>query len=132
MAVLLLLALNPVLATYSSMVMAEVPFLVVFLLALLAVERWQAESRTVTGAGAATVLLLPYLVWVKQAGIGLAVGAVLYLLWRRETRKALVAAGGLILLLCRWPWPGTRLRSRCWARATPPRSTGVATVWCIG
>jgi hypothetical protein len=43
-AVLALLALNPVLATYGTMVMAEVAFLVVLVVLLLLVDRWPACS----------------------------------------------------------------------------------------
>ena len=97
--VLALMALNPVLATYGSMVMAELPFLVAFLLALLALDRWALQSETITRAGVAVVVLLPALVWIKQAGIGMAAGAVLFLLWRRQVRKALLAVAGLAVLL---------------------------------
>jgi hypothetical protein len=97
--VLALLALNPVLATYGSMVMAEVPFVVAFLLTLLALERWADQSRTWTVAGGCVIVLLPALVWIKEAGIGIAAGAMLYLLWRKAFRKALAAAVGFVALL---------------------------------
>lgn len=98
-AVLLLLALNPVLATYGSMVMAELPFVVAFLLTLLALERWAHQRSTWTVAGGWVIVLLPAVVWLKEAGIGIAVGGLLYLLWRREFRKALAALAGLVALV---------------------------------
>ena len=42
-AVLGLLAINTVVATYSTMVMAEAPFLVVLVLALFALDRWDRQ-----------------------------------------------------------------------------------------
>jgi hypothetical protein len=99
-AVLLLLALNPVLATYASMVMPETSFVVVFLLLLLAVERWSEEPGTLTAAGAATVVSAAALPWLKEAGLGLIVGVAGWLLLRRQVRKAvLVVVGSAILLV---------------------------------
>jgi hypothetical protein len=98
-AVLALVALNPVLATYGSMVMAEVPFVAAFLMTLLALERWAGQRSTWTVAGGSVIVLLPALVWLKEAGIGIAAGALLYLLWRREFRKALAALAGFIVLV---------------------------------
>jgi hypothetical protein len=98
-AVLLLLALNPVFATYGSMVMAEQPYLVVMLLVLLALDRWVAETAVLTRAGVALMLLLPFLVWLKQAGLGFAIGCILYLAWRRQLHKALATSAATLLLL---------------------------------
>ena len=63
-AVLALLAINIVLATYSTMVMAEAPFLVVFVLSLFAVDRWAAHPGW--GNGALAVVLVAELVWLKR------------------------------------------------------------------
>ncbi|HEY2429855.1 MAG TPA: glycosyltransferase 87 family protein, partial [Acidimicrobiales bacterium] len=98
LAVLLLLALNPVLATFSTMVMAELPFLVAFLLLLLAVERWEASPRVMTWAGAATVVAAAASVWLKEAALGLVAGLVVWLALRRLWRKAAVTAGGTAVL----------------------------------
>lgn len=87
-AVLGVLAVNPVLATYSSMVMAEAPFLAVLMLALLVLDRCERSGAPSRGAGAAwgsaLVVLLAYLIWLKEAAAGLVVGLLLYLLWRRR------------------------------------------------
>ena len=96
-AVLVVLAINSVLATYSTMVMAEAPFLVVFVLTLLSLDRWAARPGTVNAAVA--VVLLAYLVWLKEAGIGLAVGLVAYELWRRHWRRAAGVTLGVNALL---------------------------------
>jgi len=96
--VLGLLALNSVLATYSTMVMAEAPFLVVLMLALLALERWERRPGLLWAT--VEVVLLAELVWLKEAGIGLAAGMVLYELWRRRWWRATgVGAGVGVLLL---------------------------------
>ncbi len=99
-ATLVLLALNPVLATFASMVMAEVPFLVVLVAGLLAVQRWDQTSRVWCPAGVATVVAAAGLIWTKEAALGLVVGLVVWLLLRRQPVKAVaVAVGALVLLL---------------------------------
>ena len=104
-AVLGLLAINTVMATYSTMVMAEAPFLVVFVLALFALDRW--ENHPGVQQAALVVLLLAALVWLKEAGIGLVVGLVAYELWRRRWARAVglsVGVGAFLLpgLVARW------------------------------
>lgn len=89
---LALLALNPVLATYATMIMAEVPFVVVLVLVLLAAERWQKDAATLTWAGVGTVVGVADLVWMKEAGFGLAVGLVAWFAWRRQWSKTVAAA----------------------------------------
>ncbi len=96
-AVLFLLAINTVLATYSTMVMAEAPFVFVLLLALMALDRW--ERRPGWRWAGVEIVLLAFLVWLKEAGIGLAVGLVLYELWRRRWRRAVAVGGGVGALL---------------------------------
>ena len=98
-AVLALLALNPVLATYATMVMAEVPFVVVLMLMLLAAERWESEAQMVTWSGVVTVVCAAELVWMKEAGVGLAIGLVAWFFWRRLWRKACWAAVASAALL---------------------------------
>jgi hypothetical protein len=106
------LAINTVLATYSTMVMAEAPFLLVLVLALLALDRWEQQP----GWRWATVeiVLVAYLVWLKEAGVGLAVGLIGYELWRRRGRRAVAVGAGVGALLA----PGLAARL----------STGAATV----
>jgi hypothetical protein len=104
-AVMVVLAINSVLATYSTMVMAESPFLVVFVLTLFSLDRWAARPGTFSATVA--VVLLAYLVWLKEAGIGLAVGLVAYELWHRHWRRATgvtLGVGALLLpgLAARW------------------------------
>ena len=97
-AVLLLLALGPPLATYGSMVMAETPFLVLLLLLLLAVDRWMPQTQVVTWNGVLVVVLAAGLVWLKQAGIGLIAGLLLWLILRRTPRhwaRAVFLAAGV-------------------------------------
>jgi hypothetical protein len=85
------------------MVMAETPFLVLLLGLLLLVDRWQDESRVLTWAGAGVILASAGLVWLKEAGIGVVVGLVVWLLlrgrlalWRKAV--AVVAGTGILLL----------------------------------
>ncbi|HWE55646.1 MAG TPA: hypothetical protein VG435_09040 [Acidimicrobiales bacterium] len=102
MAALVVLALGPPFATYGSMVMAEAPFLVVLVLLLLAVERWQESGRLLGRPALATVVAAASLVWLKQAGIGLVIGLVLWLPFCSRPRawwRAVVVAGGVTLTL---------------------------------
>jgi hypothetical protein len=79
-----LLALGPTFATFGSMVMAEAPFLVALLVLLILVDRWDLESRLWTRNGLAVVLLSGALVWLKEAGIGVVAGLVLWLLLKPQ------------------------------------------------
>ena len=96
---LVLLALNPVLATFGSMVMAEVPFLVVVVVFCWAGDRWAAEEHVPRRVAVAAVLSAAGLVWLKEAGIGLAAGLVVWLVVKGRLRRAAVAAVALVVLL---------------------------------
>jgi hypothetical protein len=105
-AVLVLLALGPAFATFGSMVMAETPFLVLFLLFLPVLDRWGGEAKTWTWSAAGTVLLAGALIWCKEAAVGMVAGAVIWLLLRRghpvrlrSPAKAGVLLAGTFLLL---------------------------------
>ena len=102
-AALTVMALGPPVATFATMVMAEAPFLVVLLLLLLAVDSWTASEALVGRHGAAAVVWAAALIWLKQAGLGLVAGLVLWLLLApgssRRARGVVMAAGvGLTLL----------------------------------
>ena len=102
MAALLVMALGPPFATYGSMVMAEAPFLVALLLLLLSLDRWREDPRALTRWGLAAVVLAAGLIWLKEAGLGLVVGLVLWLPFTRTARrwtKAAVLAGGVAATL---------------------------------
>lgn len=75
-AVLWVLALGPVFSTFGSMVMAETPFLVLLLVLLLLVERWDRQPSAVTGL--AVLLCAAGLVWLKEAALGIVAGLVLW------------------------------------------------------
>ena len=114
-AVLGLLAINTVMATFSTMVMAEAPFLLVLVLTLFALDRW--ERRPGLLQGAIVVVLLGSLVWLKEAGIGLVVGVVAYELWRRRWPRAVgvgAGVGALLLpgLVARWVTGGATVGDR--------------------
>ena len=117
-AVLALLSLNPVVAIYSTMVMAEAPFLVVLVLTLFALDRWEREPGWPSAT--AVVVLVAYLVWLKEAGIGLVVGLVLYQVWRRRWRQAGEVCAGVGLLLL----PGLLARSLTAANMVGDRYAG--------
>lgn len=93
--VLLLLALNPVAATYATMVMAEAPFLVLSVLVVLLARRWAAAGRLFSPAAGGTVLLGAALIWVKEAGVGLIAGLALWFLLRRAWRQAVALLVGV-------------------------------------
>ncbi|MGH9125154.1 MAG: hypothetical protein ACRDZ8_10575, partial [Acidimicrobiales bacterium] len=96
---LFVLALNPVLATYGTMVMPETLFVVLLLVLLLAAERWEEQAAAVTWAGVATVVCAAGLVWTKEAGLGVVVGVVAWFVWRRRWPKAVAGAIGSAVLV---------------------------------
>lgn len=127
-AVLGLLAINTILATYSTMVMAEAPFLVVLALALFALDRW--ERRPGVLQASVVVLLVASLVWLKEAGIGLAVGLVVYELWRRRWSRAAgvgLGVGALLLpgLAARWATGGSTIGNRYAGEISNPGQGGL-------
>ncbi|HEY2332768.1 MAG TPA: hypothetical protein VGH94_12695, partial [Acidimicrobiales bacterium] len=97
--VLVLLALNPVYATYGTMVMAETAFVTALLLLLCTTQRWMERTGTFGVAGIATIVLAASLPWFKEAGIGAVAGLVLWLGWRRCWRRATAVAAGTAALL---------------------------------
>jgi len=126
-AVLGLLAINTVLATYSTMVMAEAPFLVVLVLALFALDRWERLPGVLNAC--VVVVLMAELVWLKEAGIGLVGGLVLYELWRRRwSRAAAVSVGTAALLLpglvARWASGGSTIGNRYVGEISAPGDGG--------
>ena len=113
--VLGLLAMNLVVATYATMVMAEAPFMMVLVLVLFVLDRW--SQRPGWKWAAVEVVLLAELVWLKEAGIGLVAGLVIYLLWRRRWGPAAgVTLGTAALLLpglsARWLTGGATVGDR--------------------
>jgi hypothetical protein len=126
-AVLALLAINTVLATYSTMVMAEAPFLMVLVLALFALDRWERRPGVLNACVA--VVLMAGLVWLKEAGLGLVAGLVLYELWRRRwSRAAGVGLGTAALLLpalvARWASGGSTIGNRYAGEISAPGQGG--------
>ena len=127
-AVLVLLAINTVLATYSTMVMAEAPFLVVFVLSLFALDRWAARPGWLNAT--VVVVLLAGLVWLKEAGIGLVVGLVAYQLWYRRWARAAGVVGGVGALLlpglvARWATGGSTVGDRYASEIANPGQGGL-------
>ncbi|MQA87522.1 MAG: phospholipid carrier-dependent glycosyltransferase [Streptosporangiales bacterium] len=97
---LALLALNPVAATFGSMVMLEMPFLVSLLAMLIAMHHWDRQDRAVTRWGVAAVVLSGGLLALKAAALAFFPGLVGYLLVRRWFRKAALAAvAGLLVIV---------------------------------
>jgi hypothetical protein len=96
---LLLMALNPVMATFGSMVMAETSFLVLLTVLLLAVEGWDRDARVLGPRGIGIVVAGAGLVWLKEAGIGIVIGLGVWYALRRDLRKAAAVVGGCALLL---------------------------------
>lgn len=99
--VLLVLAANPVMATFGSMVMAETSFLVLLLVLLIMVDDWHpgGRSRVLGPRGIGVVVAAAGLVWLKEAGLGIVVGLALWYLLHRDWRKSLAVFGGSALLL---------------------------------
>lgn len=99
LAVLALFALSPVAATFATMVMAEMPFLVILLAMLIAMHHWDRQGRALTGWGLASAAALIGLLLVKEAALAFYPAVVGYLLLRRWFRKAVLAGvAGLLVL----------------------------------
>ena len=127
-AVLGLLAINTVLATYSTMVMAEAPFLLVLVLVLFALDRWERRPGVLNAC--VVVVLMAALVWLKEAGIGLVAGLVLYEFWRRRwARAAGVSLGTAALLLpglvARWASGASTVGNRYAGEISDPGQGGL-------
>ncbi len=86
-ATLVVLALGPPFATYASMVMAEASFLVVLLLLLLAVDSWATVDRLVSWQTFAVTVLASSLIWIKEAGLGIVIGLILWTALRPARRR---------------------------------------------
>ena len=96
---LLALALSPPFATFGSMVMAEAPFLIVFLVFLLLVDRWDHQEKDFTPTAVAVFLAGAALVWLKEAAVGILAGLVVWELWSRRRKpgwSSLLRGGGII------------------------------------
>lgn len=97
---LVLLALCPVAATFAQMVMAEMPFLVVLLAMLLALDRWEASPHLLGRAGVGAVLAAVALVWLKEAAAAVVVGMVVWLVvtgkWRKGAAVAVAVGVSLV------------------------------------
>lgn len=105
-AILWVIALGPVLSTFGSMVMAETPFLVLFLVLLLVVERWDRQPSFIMGL--VVLLCAAGLIWLKEAAIGIVAGLALWELVANRDRLRLparvarclaLAFGSAVLLL---------------------------------
>ena len=86
-AALVVLALGPPFATYASMVMAEAAFLVVLMLLLLAVDAWSATERLLSKWTWIVIVASSALVWIKEAGIGIVIGLILWTALRPAARR---------------------------------------------
>ena len=105
----LLLTVNAHLLRFGSIAMSEMPYTLLSLGALLAVDRSRLDRapwrdwRTVTCA-----VLAAASVYVRTAGVAVAAGAVLYLLWRRAWRHAAFTACTAAALVLPWAIRGTQ------------------------
>jgi len=91
--VLLLLALNPVGATYATMVMAETAFLVLLLVLLIAMHHWERQARQLTRWGLAAAAALAGLLLLKSAAAAFVPAVIGYLLLRRRVASAALTGG---------------------------------------
>ena len=98
-ATLVVFALNPTMATFGSEVMPETVFLLVLLAVLLALPRWERESRVLSWTGVVVAAGTPYLFLLKAAGLPMLAGVFLWLLLRRRWRHlvALAVASAVML-----------------------------------
>jgi hypothetical protein len=94
-----LLVLSPTYATYGSMVMAEMPFILLLIVLLLVAEPWQGDARVLGPRGIGVIVAGAGLIWLKEAGVALVIGVALWYLLRLDWRRALAVAVGTVVLL---------------------------------
>src|SRR5258708_13119334 len=90
-------------------------FLVCIMVVLMPLDGWRAYPRLFTCSAWATVVGAVGLLWLKEAGAGLVIGFVLWLLVRRDRPPAGVPGPAVAV-----PFPPPPLAAPP-ARATPPR-----------
>ena len=118
-AAMLLFALNPTAGTFATEVMPESIFLLVLLVVLLALPRWEEDDRLLSWAGAGVAIGAPYLLLLKTAGLPMLAGIGLWLAIRRRWRhlatlivtSALIIGPVLVLRLVAGPVVGDRYTS---------------------
>ncbi|HET7529709.1 MAG TPA: hypothetical protein VFJ98_01995, partial [Mycobacteriales bacterium] len=98
-AALAMFALSPTAATFATEVMPESVFLLVLLAVLLALPRWEAQSRLFTWSGGVVALGAPYLLLLKAAGLPMLVGVAGWLLLRRRWRQLATTVVTSVLML---------------------------------
>jgi hypothetical protein len=96
---MLLFALNPTAGTFATEVMPESVFLLVFLVVLVALPRWEKNDRLLSWAGVGVALGAPYLLLLKTAGLPMLAGVVGWLALRRRWRHVatLLATSALMI-----------------------------------
>jgi hypothetical protein len=102
-----LLAINPYLILFGCSMFSEIFFTCCVLAAFLAVRRGTAAMTLVAGLAAACAYLS------RTAGVALLVSVPLWLLWRREWRRAVIFAAAMLPAVIGWS---------LWTRAHLPHS----------
>lgn len=83
-----LLAVNPVAGGFGTMVMAEMPFVLVLMIVMLLMDRWERGGAGAIPWGFVALVAATALIYIKSAGVAIIPAMVVYLATRRQWRKA--------------------------------------------
>ncbi len=110
LAVAALVALNPLVLSFSTVVLAEIPFVCLFLLALSAIQRTaQTTGRWITWRHAWAGLIIALAMLMRMAGVALIPTAFLWLTTQKRLRDGIVVAMLAVALASPWLiWSATR------------------------
>jgi len=109
------------------MVMAELPFVVLLLVLVWMADGWERRPAVFGWQAVATVVAGAGLLWIKEAGVGLIVGLVAWLVLRGRQPKALILAFGTAALMA--PVLIARAVGSTWPRLSSTRSS-TSGGWC--
>jgi 4-amino-4-deoxy-L-arabinose transferase-like glycosyltransferase len=101
-ALILALAVNPVLVEYSHWILAELPFLFFSLLTLYLLVRSEEAGRRSQAFFWAGILCLAFTVHIRSIGVGFAVAGFVYYALRRSWKRLALFTVTVSLLLAPW------------------------------
>ncbi len=97
---LLAFAFSPDLVEASHLILSDVPFLFAFVLTVFFFRKWEKEDASNWFYAAVASAVFCY--YLRSAGVAVLAGALVYLIFRRKFKRALVFAGLAAVLIAPW------------------------------
>ena len=91
-------AVNPYAIEYSHMIVAEIPYILLSVLACAALLRYQRAARVVGWEVLVAAVALNATIYMRSVGLTLLLAAILWLVWQSAWRKALTLALATLLI----------------------------------